>query len=101
MEYVLSSVHLFKAIFQVVVATNIVLEVFGPVYLECGLGASISAHMIYNLSVIHLETSITVRLLIRLYGKFIAVFYKNIADAADKETDYFFNNDANEESGSK
>jgi membrane protease YdiL (CAAX protease family) len=100
-EYAISSACLIHAIFQVVITTSIALEVFSPVFLERGLGASIGAHMMYNLNAMHNQTSITVRLLVRLCRKIILIFSKNKANADGIGTDSSSNNDANEEDGSK
>jgi hypothetical protein len=100
-EYVFSSVFLIQAIFQVVITTNISLQAFSPVYLERGLGASIGAHMMYNLNCIQNKISIPIRLLVRLYMKFIIIYSKKKADAADVATDSSFKKDANEEGSSK
>ena len=55
--------YLIYAMIQVVITTNIALQIFSPVYLTHGVGASIGAHMTYNLNALLLNVSVPGRLI--------------------------------------
>ena len=60
---------LFRAILEVVITTNIALQIYGPLYCKRGIGASIGAHIMFNVNGVFLSTSIGWRLLIRFFRK--------------------------------
>jgi len=60
------------AIFQMVYTTYIALTIFGPLYCKRGIGASIGAHIMFNINGIVLSKSIFYRLLIRLFLKILS-----------------------------
>ena len=54
------------AICQTIITTNIARKIFCPIFLERGLGASIGAHMMYNLNAILVWYTVPLRLVVKL-----------------------------------
>ena len=54
---------LFSAITQMILTTNLALQVFSPLYVERGIGASIGAHMTWNFNVFFLGPNLIIRFL--------------------------------------